>query len=82
MGRPLLLLKQVDYMKHCTEGGSVHTYDESDTCFDCGNINSTPRVLKTREKAAKLGRNRKEYLVTDSEHVKLKALLSKLREVK
>lgn len=42
-------------------------------------MTSTPRVLKSREKAATLGRKRKEYSVTDSEHVKIKALLKELR---
>jgi len=23
-------------MKYCTEGGNHHTYDETNTCFDCG----------------------------------------------
>ena len=40
---------------------------------------STIRVKKTREEAAKQGRKRKEYLVSDDEHIKIKALLSELR---
>lgn len=42
---------------------------------------STARVKKSRKKAAKLGRKRKEYLVTDSEHKEIKALLRKLRDL-
>ncbi len=41
---------------------------------------STGRVLKHREEAAKQGRKRKEYLVTDSEHLKIKRLITGLRE--
>ena len=26
----------------CTEGGSVHTYDETGTCFDCGHYEKCP----------------------------------------
>ena len=43
-------------------------------------LNSTSRVKKTRDEAAKLGRKRKEYLVTDSEHLKIKQLIAELRE--
>ncbi len=67
-------------MKYCTAGGSVHTYDESDTCFDCGNVRSSSRVTKHRKEAAKQGRKRKEYLVTDAEHNQIKTLLKELRE--
>ena len=41
--------------------------------------NSTSRVNKHREIAHCQGRKRKEYLVSDSEHLKIKALLSELR---
>jgi len=40
---------------------------------------STPRVLKHRHEAAKQGRKRKEYLISDTEHIKLKAYLKELR---
>lgn len=82
-----------------------HTYDESDTCFDCGHKkpepchkhwggqadpdcslctkinkpNSTNRVLKHRQEAKEQGRKRKEYLVSDDEHVQIKALLKDMR---
>ena len=42
---------------------------------------STPRVLKTREKAKELGRKRKEYSLTDDEDAFLKAQLAKYRAV-
>ncbi len=40
---------------------------------------STDRVTKHRQEAAKQGRKRKEYLVSDDEHDKIKELLKKLR---
>ena len=42
-------------------------------------MTSTERVAKHRGAAAADGRKRKEYLVTDTEHNALKALLAKLR---
>ena len=42
-------------------------------------MTSTERVAKHRGAAAADGRKRKEYLVTDTEHNALKALLAELR---
>tara|TARA_R110002020_G_scaffold468738_1_gene693245 strand:+ start:1557 stop:1688 length:132 start_codon:yes stop_codon:yes gene_type:complete len=42
-------------------------------------MNSTNRVKKTRLEAAKQGRKRKEFLITDTEHLEIKALLKELR---
>ena len=41
---------------------------------------NTERAIKSREKAKALGRKRKEYFVTDQEHIKLRDHLKKLRE--
>ena len=43
-------------------------------------MKSTSRVQQYRKKAAKLGRRRKEYLVTSDEHIKLRDYLTKLRD--
>ena len=43
-------------------------------------MTSTARVQKSREKAAKLGLRRKEYMVSDFEHVKIRELLKALRQ--
>jgi len=43
-------------------------------------MKSTNRVIQHRKKAAKLGRRRKEYLVTNDEHEKLRLYLDKLRD--
>lgn len=40
---------------------------------------STPRVKEYRERAAKQGLKRKEYLITDAEHAHLRQQLKQLR---
>ena len=52
---------------------------DTDPYSEMPKMNSTKRVKKTRSEAAKQGRKRKEYLVSDDEHIKIKALLSELR---
>jgi len=42
-------------------------------------MTSTSRVYKTRQEAAKLGRKRKEYLVTIAEHDEIKKLIKAMR---
>ena len=42
-------------------------------------MNSTNRVTKHRAEAAKQGRKRKEYLVSDDEHVKIKRCIAYMR---
>ena len=41
--------------------------------------NSTERVTKHRQEAAKQGRKRKEYLVTIAEHEEIKKLIKAMR---
>jgi hypothetical protein len=43
-------------------------------------MTSNDRVKKLRAKNKKLGRRRKEFYLTDSEHVSLKAKLAELRD--
>ena len=43
-------------------------------------MNSTSRVKEYRKRAAKLGRRRKEFLVTNAEHTKLQDYLARLRD--
>lgn len=66
---------------YCTEGGQRHTFDESNTCFDCGapKPTSTPRVLKLRDKAKRKGWTRRDYYATPDEHDQLKERLKELR---
>ena len=54
------------------EWGDIDPYSEKP-------MNSTDRVTKHRKEAAKLGRKRKEYLVSDNEHVQIKLLLKDMR---
>ena len=42
-------------------------------------MKSTERVFRHRKAAAEKGRKRKEYLVTDDEHLKVKDFIKSLR---
>jgi len=33
-------------MKYCTDGGTCHTYDETNTCFDCGSPQTPAQQAK------------------------------------
>lgn len=43
-------------------------------------MKSTERVFRHRKAAADKGRKRKEYLVTDAEHFRIKRLLNIVRQ--
>ena len=66
--------------KYCQDGGSKHTFDEYDVCFECGAKKPETKQQRYTKKQITQGRKQRMWWLTETETQKVREVIKTMRE--